>query len=306
MKELIWYEKYRARNLSELSLDRRTQKALSEYIKDKQVPHLLLHGPVGSGKTTISMILIRKCASASLILNASSNDRGIATIKTKVKQFAMSKRMDEDKCNIILLDEADGLTSEAQLALKNTIETYHKNCRFIFTANDVWRIIDAISSRCIQYEFTSLETDTIVDLLIKILDSEDIEYRRKDIKKLVKRFEPDVRTIINNLQAGSSSGKFRLKDILSMNFNEQKLYDKILAGDVRKIRGMLSSYTDFTWLYKLLFYNFIAQVPEGERGGVAICIAEYLYRDRTVADRQVNMIACLCDIMEQLELDITF
>lgn len=306
MKELIWYEKYRAKRLQELALDKKTHKALSGYIKNKEIPHLFFFGPAGSGKTTISMILINRCASASLILNASSSDRGIGTIKTKVKQFAMSKRLDEDKCNIILLDEADGLTPDAQLALKNTIETYHKNCRFILTANESGKIIDPIASRCIQFEFASLESETIIALLESILVKEAIKYREKDLKKLVQRFEPDVRTIINNLQAGSASGRFRLKNILSMNFNEEKLYERIMEGEIGEIREMISSFTDFTWLYKLLFYKFIEQVPEKERSGVAICIAEYLYRDRTVADRQINMIACLCDIMEQLDLDITF
>lgn len=153
MKNMIWYEKYRPDKLSSLILDKETRQSFKTFIKEKQIPHVLLHGPAGSGKTTLSMILLKEIAAGKLVLNASSDDRGIATIKYKVKQFASAHRGGQGKLNIVLLDEADGTTSDAQLALKNTMETYHKNCRFILTCNQIDRIIDPIVSRCMLFKF---------------------------------------------------------------------------------------------------------------------------------------------------------
>ena len=185
MKELIWYEKYRATSLDGLILPKNVRKNMKGYIKEKEIPHLLFHGPAGSGKTTLALILIKACASAKLILNGSSEDRGIGTIKKKVKQFASSKRISKGKLNIVFIDEADGLTPEAQDALKNIIETYQSNCRFIFTANEIDQITDPIYSRCTMFAFESMPNDYFLNFLYDILDDEKIGYKKNDIEILV-------------------------------------------------------------------------------------------------------------------------
>jgi len=307
MKELIWYEKHRATKLSQLSLPVSYKKAFKTYIKEKQIPHLLFHGPAGSGKTTLGMILIRLCASASLILNASSSDRGIATIKTKVKHFARSQRAKKNKLNIVLLDEADGLTPEAQMALKGTIERYHKNCRFIFTANEFDKIIEPIYSRCMLFKFDSLKFKRINKLMAGILEEEDIEFNKDTLRILVKRFAPDVRTIMNNMQAASISGTLKLEDILS-SFNIDKTYQLIKKGHIGELRETFVGLTDFTWVYKGLFSNdFLGQLKDNEqRAQVALVIAEYLWRDKTIADREINASACCLEIMDALEKEVIF
>lgn len=309
MKNKIWYEKYRAKELSQLVLPKNTTRNMEGYIKASEIPHLLLHGPVGSGKTTLAMILIKACASSSLILNSSSSDRGIDTVKKKVKQFASSMRMNSKKLNIVLFDEADGMTPDAQRALKNTIETYKSNCRFIFTANEIDKIDDAIYSRCTVFGFDSMPHNLFLKWIYSILKYEGIKYKSKDVEKLIERFGTDVRTILNNLQAGSVSGRFKLKNILTI-FDTTDLIEYISNGEIAKIRETWAGQTDFTWLYKFMFDSYLQKedldIQMDIRADIGITIAEYLYKDKTVADREINATACLLEIMSLLETEVKF
>lgn len=303
MENLIWYEKYRAKELGDLVLPRPTRKQCIRFIKKKQIPHLLFHGPAGSGKTSLAMILIKACASASLILNASSSDRGINTIKVKVKQFASSQRRHKDRQNIILFDEADGLTADAQMALKNTIEAYQTNCRFIFTANEIDKITEPIHSRCLLFKFEQMDEDDLYELLCAILDKEEVKWKGKDLNEIVNRYKPDVRTIINNLQAASVSGRLRAKDALSyMDMEEVK--KKIYDGKLFELREMWSGQVDFVWLYKFLFNDFVMELDSEYRASAAVAIAEYLHRDRTIADREINMAGCCAELMDILDIGV--
>jgi replication factor C small subunit len=304
MKNLIWYEKYRAKELSDLVLPRTMRKQCKRFIKERQIPHLLFHGPAGSGKTSLAMILIRACASASLVLNASSADRGIATIKVKVKQFASSQRRHKNRQNIILFDEADGLTPEAQMALKNTIEAYQSNCRFIFTANEFDRITEPIYSRCMLFKFDSMKEKDLLDFLIYILESENIKFKHADLELIMERFKPDIRTIINNLQAASVTGTLKVKDALTF-LDLDKFSDLMYDGKLFDLRQMWSGQIDFVWIYKHLFNDFVPDMEEVEiRAEAAVTVAEYLHRDRTIADREINMSACCAELMGLLDVEV--
>lgn len=305
MKDLIWYEKYRATNLDDLILEKNTLRNMKQYIKRKEIPHLLFHGPAGSGKTTLALILIKACASAKLILNASSEDRGVETIKKKVKQFASAQRRHKKKLNIVLLDEADGLTPDAQKALKNTIESYQANCRFIFTANEIDRITDPIYSRCTLFRFESMPTEYFVGYLEGILKKEKVSYKTKNIKKLIDRFGTDVRTILNNLQAGSISGMFKLKDILDI-FDTEDMKDYLDEGQIGKIRKVWRGYKDFVWFYKFIFNDYVDSIDDEYKAEVAIVTAEYLYKNTTVADREINATACCLEIMNIMGTNVEF
>jgi DNA polymerase III delta prime subunit len=219
--KFIWYEKYRPKSIDEMVLPEKTREMFESFIEDREIPHLFLYGPKGTGKTTISRILIDKCSGAKLILNASSNDRGIETVKTKVKNFARSKKANEE-LNICFMDEADGLTVDAQFALKNTIEAYHNNCRFIFTANHPHKVIEEIHSRCVVVHFDELNVKDIYRICRKIMKTEDIEFTRRDIVEVISEYAPDIRSIINRLQAGSISGVFRIKDAQSLSYEKVK------------------------------------------------------------------------------------
>jgi len=303
MKQFIWYEKYRQKKLSGLVLPKKHKRFFRKCIKEKEIPHLLFVGPYGSGKTTLAHILLRACASAKLILNASSYDRGIGVVKTKVKDFATSATMDKNKTNIVFFDEADGMTPDAQEALKNTIETYQKNCRFIFTANQIERVHGAIQSRCQLWEFQSLGFTEVLALGCHILENEDIEYKKPDLRKYCREHYPDIRSIINILQQNSSTGKLIYDKMM---VDKQSLQAYIEGGAVNAARSTWSGTTDFLWLYRWLFEEFVLEVKRKKRPAVALAAAEYMYRDRSVADKEVNALACLLEIMAILEVEVDF
>lgn len=303
MKNFIWYEKYRERKLSKLILPKEHKIFFRKCIKQKQIPHLLLVGPYGSGKTTLAHILINKCASAKLILNASSYDRGINIIKTKVKAFSSSSTFTKGKTNIVFFDEADGMTPEAQGALKNTIEAYQANCRFIFTANRPERVHGAIKSRCQTWDFQSLDFPKVLELGCRVLETEGVEYRKSDLKKIAKDYYPDIRMILNILQQNSPSGKLVAS---SKTTDKEMLQQYIKKGLINAARNIWKDSTDFLWLYQWLFEEFAYGIEEKRRAKTMITIAEYLYRDRFVADKEINAVACLLEIMTITKTEIDF
>lgn len=312
MKNRIWYEKYRPNKLGSLALSEQMREQFESFIEDGEIPHLLFYGPAGSGKTTLSMILIRKLASARLLLNASSDDRGIATVKTKVKQFAAAKTMQSNKQNIVLFDEADGLTPDSQMALKNTIETFHKNCRFIFTCNEIDKVIEPIKSRCQIFHFETPPTHAIVRHCRKILKKENIKFKTKSVKAVVERYYPDVRSVINNLQSCSVGGKLSPDKYLDK-FDANSFVVYLNEGLLFAARNQWSDVQDFTRLYKALANMIttdeekcVINLSDEARPEALLIIAEYLYKDRTIADRELNFSACVIEIMNLMELSIDF
>jgi len=307
IKDLIWYEKHRPKKISQLALPKNYKTAFKKYIKTKEIPHLLFYGPAGSGKTTIATILVNAIASGKLILNASSEDRGVATVKKKIKQFASARRMNEEKLNIVFLDEAHGLTLDAQEALKNTIEVYQSNCRFIFTCNQIDKMIEPIISRCMLYKFDSLPRKKLLRYLTKILNAEGVDYKEKDVVEIVDRFYPDVRTIINNLQSCASTTNTLdiTKAIDSFDTELIKIYLK--EGAIFALRNTWNHASDFVWLYRYLFNKFIPEEMDDDvKADAAIITAEYLYRDRTVADKEINMAGLCLELMNLMEVKIDF
>lgn len=302
MHNLIWSERFRPKELKDIVLPKKTKMAFKEFIKAGQIANVLLYGPPGSGKTTLGMILLKEIAARKLTLNASSEDRGIATIKQKVKQFARTKRIGK-KLNIILLDEADGLTGDAQDALKNTIDTYHKNCRFILTCNQIDKVIDPIISRCILFEFDTLPAKKVIAFCEKILKTEKIKYSIKSIEKIIKVHYPDIRTIINSLQLFSIGGTL---DTSNITLDLKQFGKYLLKGEITKLRHLWKNKTDFIFLFKYLFNDFLNTMPKEIRTDAAIVVAEYLHRNKGIADKEINFTACCLELMTLIEVEINF
>ena len=301
----IWAERYRPKNIEDLVLSSGIRTKFEEYIQEKEIPHLLLFGPNGSGKTTMATILMDSIPCQKLILNASGEDRGVATIKGKVKQFASSMSY-KDTLKIILLDEADFLTIESQTALRNTMETYSSTCRFILTGNYVDRIRKEIKSRCTQYEFSQYSVKRLMKHLLGILKEEGVKADEGDIVTLINSFYPDIRSIINNLQICSVNGKFDPDLITSTSLDIEDLTKNIVKGNIKSLRKLWVGMTDYTFIYKFLFDEFIFTINEEDRPEVAEVIAEFMYRDATIADRELNVTTCCMMIMKKIGASIKF
>lgn len=307
LKDYIWFEKHRPQKLDDLSLNKEHRDAFAQFIKDGQIPHILLEGPRGSGKTTVAQILTHEIPCVVLSLNASGEDRGIQTVKGKIKQFS-SHQAKKDHIKVVFLDEADAITPDAQNALKNTMEAYSKNCRFILTCNHVDKINPPIQSRCIKFTFDRFPKRKIVRLCESILEKEGIDnVSRDDLTELVNRFYPDIRSVVNNLQAACLSGTFNIKAIAVLNADPKDVTDNILKGHVMTVRQQVAGTTDFMYLYRYMFDDLIANNgTDDQKGEVALAVAESLRYDSTVPDREINFISCCISIMYALGVTPNF
>ena len=293
LKHFVWYERHRPQNISEMVLPEQYVKNFSEYISAESIPHLLFFGPAGSGKTTMAFILMDSLSCSRLVLNASSKDRGIETMRGKVKNFASSKSLD-GKPKIVFFDEADGMLKDAQRALKNTIEAYSTQCRFIFTCNEIDRIDDAIKSRCVKYEFTALPQDQLFSQLETILIKEGVSYSKEDVEKIISQNPGDVRSIVNTLQTCSIGGRLDPAVVSKSVIDPNAVLDYILDGEIGKLRLLLSGISDFGFLYKFLFSILLEtdDLNQEEKKEIVELMSEHLYRDAVIINREINFIAC--------------
>ena len=301
LSDFIWYEKHRPKKLAELSLAPQYRKNFVEYIDKGEIPHLLFYGSVGSGKTTVAFILMDSIECSRLVLNASSSDRGVATIKVKVKQFAASKAMD-GKLKVVFFDEADGLTQDAQDALRNTIETYSKSCRFILTCNNIEKISAALKSRCVQYQFNSFPEDQLLKKVQHILKLEEIEYDPEDVKEIIELHYPDVRSVINTVQNCSVDGVLELSRIRDFNVDKAGLLDLLYDGEIGKIRVLVNGVLDFLGIYKYFYDELLSsrELKADEKKDIVLILAESLFRDALSVSKEINFIGCCLQIAEVL------
>lgn len=295
LKDFIWYERYRPSELDQLILPPELMAKFEKFITEGDIPHLLLFGAHGSGKTTIASILMDKIPCQSMKLNASSKDRNLETVRGKIRDFAASMPL-LGKLKVVFMDEADGITPDAQRALKNTIESYSGTCRFLFTANHINKIIPEIRSRFMEIPLQQVDKEVVVRYIEYILGYEEVEYQLEDLVAIVDYTFPDIRSTFNTVQAAS------LDKILvpsKSQLNLANLPGLVCAGNLGDIRRSWAGTADFLWMYKMLFDVFIPQhIQTPHRPTAALRVAEYLYRDGLVADKEINAAACLIELMQ--------
>ena len=298
-KNTLWVEKYRPTSLDSYIGNEHLKKKFEDYIESGDLPHLLLYGKAGTGKTTLAKLLVKNIDCEYLYINA-SDERKIEVID-KIKPFAGS--LGFAKMKVVILDECDYITPLSQAVLRNIMETYSNHCRFILTCNYVERIIDPVQSRCQAYNLTPPSKKEVAVHLGQILDIENVKYDNKDIAFIINSCYPDIRRVINSAQRQSVDGNLTLdKTSIIQNDYKMKALEILKVQDKRtafkNIRQLLleSEVRDYAELYRLLY----DEVDDWGKGHVAECIlvlAKYQQSDAVVVDKEINTMSMIIEIL---------
>ena len=297
----LWVERYRPQDLSTYVGNEHLKSKVERFLNDGNIPHLLLYGSAGGGKTTLAKIIVNNTECDYLYINA-SDERNIDLVRDKLKTFASSVGFKPMK--VVILDEADYLNvNSAQPALRNLMETFSAHCRFILTCNYVEKIIDPIQSRCQTYKIVPPSKKEVALHAKNILEKENISFDLDDLALVVTAGYPDLRKVINELQRMSIDGKLSIdKDGMIHNeFKLQFLEAISSVTDIRTIRKMVadSNFTDYTELFRLL-YDEIDSYGRDKVPEIITDISQGSYQDVLVVDKEINFIATVSNILRRL------
>mgnify|MGYP000181630839 FL=1 len=300
----LWVEKYRPKNLDSYVGNENLKKKVSRYIKEGDVPHLLLFGNAGTGKTTLAKLIVKNIECDHMYINA-SDENSVDVMRNKIKDFASSVGFKPLK--VIILDECDFLTPNAQAALRNLMETFSRHCRFILTCNYVEKVIDPIQSRCQVFGVTPPSKADVARQVSSILTMENIKYNVDKIKILIDSGYPDIRRVINSAQRQVIDGSLDIdeKSIIENDY-KLKLLEYLQKNDMKtafnSIRKLLADakVRDYTDLYKLL-YDELDSYADGHKAGVILIIAEHQYMDTSVVDKEINVMSMIVKILGEIK-----
>lgn len=298
----LWVEKYRPITLSTFIGNDKIKEKFESYIENNDIPNILLFGSAGVGKTSAAKLLVNNIKCDYLYINA-SDENSVDDVRTKLKSFAQTVGFTDLK--IIILDEADMITMQGQAALRNLMETYSANTRFILTCNYIEKILDPIVSRCQTFEMFPPSKKDVAIHTSNILIKEEIQFDKKNIAFLVNAYYPDIRKIIGNCQLNSRN-KILSIDTESVIESEYKL--KILEIIKDKSKNKRDSFNeirqivadnhinDFTDIYKLL-YDSVDDYAEGSIGNVIMTLFEMSYKSTIVVDKEIAFMATILEII---------
>jgi DNA polymerase III delta prime subunit len=308
-EEYLWVEKYRPRKIDSCILSKELKSFFKTIIKKGDIQNMLLSGTAGTGKTTVARALCEELDSDYIVING-SEESGIDVLRTKIKQFASTVSF-TGNTKVVILDEADYLNpNSTQPALRGFIEEFSNNCRFIFTCNFKNRIIQPLHSRCssIDFKIPKEEKPKIAAGFFKrvldILTQENIPYNEKVIAKVVEKYFPDYRRTLNELQRYSHSGNIDegiLTNLVEVNTNE--LVDSLKEKDWKRMRMWVVNNLDNDpqTLFRMIFDTIVPltnQVPQ-----LVLTIADYQYKAAFVSDQEINLVACLTEIMAGVSIE---
>ena len=296
----LWVEKYRPSSLDTYIGNDHLKSKVSVYIESGDLPHLLLYGKAGTGKTTLAKILVKQIECDYLYINA-SDIRKVDELIPKVRIFASTIGFKDKK--IITLDEVDYISPHSQAALRNLMETFSKHCRFILTCNYVERIIDPIQSRCQSFQIIPPSRSEVAQRMVQILKEDDVVYELDDLKILVNSGYPDIRRVINSAQRQSIDGKLVVdKQSIVENDYKLKLLEILKTQDrksaFKNIRQLVadSQIRDFADLFRLL-YDEVDSYGKGHVAECILVIAKYELSDGQVVDKEINAMAMLIELL---------
>ena len=311
MKKFLWVEQYRPSKVADCILPENIKKSFHGFVEQGEIPNLLLAGSAGVGKTTVAKALCDEIGASYIVINGSDEGRFLDTVRNRVRQFATTVSLTSGGAHkVVIIDEADNTTTDVQLSLRTAVEEFHSNCRFIFTCNFPNKIIEPLHSRCTVVDF-KINTDQAVALqgqffarLREILEEQGVEYQDKVLAKVVKRYYPDWRRLINECQRFAASGSIDsaiLADVADINLDalvrslKNKEFTIVRKWVVDNINNDPTSV--MRKLYDVLYDNLKgASVPEA-----VLIIAKYSRDIHIVPDQEINLLACLTEIMMSCE-----
>jgi DNA polymerase III delta prime subunit len=304
----LWVEKYRPRKIDDCILSDSLKQTFKKFLSQGEIPNLLLSGTAGTGKTTVARALCEELGCDYIILNGSDEGRSIDTVRNNIKNFASTVSLSDDTGpKVVIIDEADYMNPESvQPALRNFIETFSKHCRFIFTCNFINKIIAPIQSRCTVINFRTDKKDKTKiaggfhKRLKDILENEQIDYDDKVLAELIIKHYPDFRRTINELQRYSVSGKIDTGILISLSEqNFKELAAVMKTRDFPKLRKWTVDNIDKDppQLMRELYTNFLNYMDPKSHPVMIMILAKYSYQSAFVADQEINMMACLTEIM---------
>lgn len=302
----LWIEKYRPKVLSDIVLNNDTKLIVDSFKEKREIPNLLLIGIQGIGKTSLAKIIVNDILNCQYLYINASDENGIDTIRNKVVSFAKTRSIDGN-IKAIILDEVDGISLEAQKALRNTMEEFSSNTRFILTGNFKHKIIQALQSRCQELNMVP-PLESIAKRVLLILKNEKVEYteeQKKSLVTLIKKLYPDLRKIINELQKFSSNGKLVIPSITINNDLVQKILDLVKEKKSALARKFCIENEDkFQGDYQLLLrelFNYISDnfnTTTINNKKALLVVSEHLYRSSFVVDQEINYYSCLISLEE--------
>ena len=308
MQHLLWTEAHRPKTIEECILPDRLKKPFQEYVNSEKIPHLLLSGGAGVGKTTVAKAMCNQIDADYIMING-SDESGIDVFRTKIKDFASSMSFTGGR-KVIIIDEADYLNpNSTQPALRNAMEEFASNCSFIFTCNFKNRIIDPLHSRCAVVDFT-LKKDEKTKMagqffkrIQTILQSEKVEYEDKVIAELIKKHFPDFRRILNELQRYSQFGKIDVGILAQIgDISIAEITKHLKNKDFGAIRKWVATADfDAATLYRKLYDSLYEVLQPQSIPQAVIILADYQYKQAFVADAEINTVACLTELMVSVE-----
>ena len=311
MSDFIWVEKYRPQKIEDCILPENIKKTFQDFLSQGEIPNMLLSGPPGIGKTTVAKCLCKQLGADFYVINGSDEGRFLDTVRNSAKNFASTVSLTSSaKHKVIIIDEADNTTPDVQLLLRASIEEFQRNCRFIFTCNFKNKIIEPLHSRTtvIDFNVRGKSKQTLAGQFFErcrdILSREKVQFNDKVVATVIQKYFPDFRRTLNELQRYSSTGAIdtgilaALGDAKIDSLTDYLKHKKF--NDVKKwVTQNLDS--DPTSIMRKL-YDSLSSIMEGPSVAAAILIiAEYQYKSAFVVDQEINLLACLTQIM--LECD---
>ena len=306
----LWVEKYRPRTISETILPDSLKQVFQKIVESGELPNMLFTGSAGLGKTTVAKALCNELGNDFIIING-SEEGNIDTLRTKIKQFASTVSL-QGGYKVVILDEADYLNPQStQPALRGFIEEFADNCRFILTCNFKNRIIQPLHSRCGVYEFNTSKKNmaqlaaNFMERVTAILEAEHVEYDKRAVADLIMKFAPDWRRILNELQRYSVLGSIAgsISDTSGGSFDE--LFAHLKAKDFKKMRGWVVNNidTDAAAIFRGLYDSMYDKVTPQSIPQLVLILADYQYKNAFVADHELNVVACLTEVMANVQFN---